>query len=688
MKRSRTTNLGHQNKLSRNSFLSNSSNKLDKSGKLVDEDKKFTSLSRKTSTQNIPSSSSSLIPNSAINKSNIDTSDANLNSTGLKSRDDFNTTRRTINPTPFSRSFSNKYTKSSKMFADINETLCRNDTAPSLADLNTAFSPSLSDLRSFYQQTQNQLNQKIQTLRRSLNQQNNSKSRSQLSEQGKKPAESSHDLNDLVGQLDLNESDLNNSVNNLEEQPEKSNNFLFFSKKKDLNSEKEQMTWSSQTIQKPLIKTNNKNLKREACEIFKLIQIYMGDRKLTSNYFGSDSAKPIRNLFSFLKTNSESNTTKGSNQATQQDMVCLEIIKKGWTHTHLRDELFLQLIKQTTQNKNKDSFLFGWQLLAVCLSFFPPSHKLYPLLKDYINYNFFENTLGNLTEPMNDLLLNSNFSTFPIEILTEQNKTNNEMVLKEKLLKTTYVCRRRLERIHVTGAKRGLKYPSIEEIILSKQTIMRPSLFGTTLVEIMYVQQKKFSHLSLPWIQTTLSEAVLKLNGAKTEGIFRVPGDLDEVNNLKVQFDQLWCTEQLFANSIDDNQELDLLKNIKDPHLPASLLKLWYRELYDPLIPNDFYDECINNCDKPDKCIMIIDKLPNINKLVFTYLIRFLKVFAAPENVALTKMDANNLSMIMAPNCLRCQSNDPKIIMENTKKEMQFIKTLIQHLDTSIVQGL
>jgi hypothetical protein len=686
MKRSRTTNLGHQNKLLRNSFLSNSSNKLDKSEKLVDEDKKFTSLSRKTLTQNIQCSSSSLIANSAMNKLNTEPSVSNSNDKGLISRDDISA-RRTIHPTPFSRSFSNKYTKSSKMFTDINQTLCRNDTAPSLADLNTAYSPSLSDLRSFYQQTQNQLNQKIQTLRRSLNQQNSSKSRSQLSEHEKKPTETSDELNDLFDQIDLNKSDLNSSVNNLEEQPEKSN-FLFFSKKKDLNSEKEQMTWSSQTIQKPLIKTNNKNLKREACEIFKLIQIYMGDRKLASNYFGSDSPNPIRSLFSFLKTNSETSTTKNSNQATQQDMICLEIIKKGWTHSHLRDELFLQLIKQTTQNKNKESFLYGWQLLAVCLSFFPPSHKLYPLLKDYINYNFFENTLGNLTEPMNDLLLNSNFSTFPIEILNEQNKSNNEMVLKEKLLKTTYVCRRRLERIHVTGAKRGLKYPSIDEIILSKQTIMRPSLFGTTLVEIMYVQQKKFSHLSLPWIQTTLSEAVLKLNGAKTEGIFRVPGDLDEVNNLKVQFDQLWCTEQLFGNSDEDNQELELLKNIKDPHLPASLLKLWYRELYDPLIPNDFYDECINNSDKPEKCIMIIERLPNINKLVFTYLIRFLKVFAAPENVALTKMDANNLSMIMAPNCLRCQSNDPKIIMENTKKEMQFIKTLIQHLDTSIVQGV
>ena len=63
-------------------------------------------------------------------------------------------------------------------------------------------------------------------------------------------------------------------------------------------------------------------------------------------------------------------------------------------------------------------------------------------------------------------------------------------------------------------------------------------------------------------------------------------------------------------------------------------------------------------------------------------------MFAASENVAVTKMDASNLSMIMAPNCLRCKSNEPKVIMENTKKEMQFLNTLIHHLDTSSVQGL
>lgn len=64
------------------------------------------------------------------------------------------------------------------------------------------------------------------------------------------------------------------------------------------------------------------------------------------------------------------------------------------------------------------------------------------------------------------------------------------------------------------------------------------------------------------------------------------------------------------------------------------------------------------------------------------------QVFVQPTNVAVTKMDVNNLAMVMAPNCLRCQSDDPRIIFENTRKEMSFIRVLIQHLDTSFMEGV
>lgn len=51
-------------------------------------------------------------------------------------------------------------------------------------------------------------------------------------------------------------------------------------------------------------------------------------------------------------------------------------------------------------------------------------------------------------------------------------------------------------------------------------------------------------------------------------------------------------------------------------------------------------------------------------------------------------MDVSNLAMVMAPNCLRCLSDDPRIIFENTRKEMSFIRVLIQHLDTSFMDEI
>lgn len=66
----------------------------------------------------------------------------------------------------------------------------------------------------------------------------------------------------------------------------------------------------------------------------------------------------------------------------------------------------------------------------------------------------------------------------------------------------------------------------------------------------------------------------------------------------------------------------------------------------------------------------------------------FTQVFVQPANVAITKMDVSNLAMVMAPNCLRCQSDDPRVIFENTRKEMSFLRVLIQHLDTSFMEGV
>lgn len=348
--------------------------------------------------------------------------------------------------------------------------------------------------------------------------------------------------------------------------------------------------------------TADKDVRKEACDVFKRIQAFMGDRKVKKSGIGVDQ-------------------------------LALDVCVRGWAKQAIRDEIFIQICKQITENPRSDSVRRGWELLAICLTFFPPSPQFTPYL---------ENFVARHVDPMLDL------PDVSLSLYAQN-------------------CAKRLERITKSGAKRGLRKPTVEEVEQARIQIFYPSMFGNTLEEVMTNQREKFPLHKLPWIQTTLSEMVLKLNGAQTEGIFRVPGDIDEVNNLKVRMDR-W-----------------LEPPVNDPHVPASLLKLWYRELADPLVPNDFYQNCLDAAEDSEQACLLIERLPYINRLVLTYLIRFLQIFIRPENVAVTKMDASNLAMVMAPNCLRCQSEDPRIIFENTRKEMTFVKTLMEHCDTSIL---
>ena len=51
-------------------------------------------------------------------------------------------------------------------------------------------------------------------------------------------------------------------------------------------------------------------------------------------------------------------------------------------------------------------------------------------------------------------------------------------------------------------------------------------------------------------------------------------------------------------------------------------------------------------------------------------------------------MSPDNLALVWAPNFLRCPSNDPMVIFQNTKKEMLFVRNLILTLNTEEVADL
>ena len=115
------------------------------------------------------------------------------------------------------------------------------------------------------------------------------------------------------------------------------------------------LSWSKDPIPQPMLVVvdGEKLLKREACNLFRLVQVYMGDRK--------------------------------TNVGMTLDSVAMDIVNTAFSKPPLRDELYVQICRQTTENPRKESLRRGWELMAVCLAFVPPSATFEPYLEGYMN---------------------------------------------------------------------------------------------------------------------------------------------------------------------------------------------------------------------------------------------------------------------------------------------------------------
>ncbi|CAG8585031.1 4608_t:CDS:10, partial [Ambispora gerdemannii] len=119
-----------------------------------------------------------------------------------------------------------------------------------------------------------------------------------------------------------------------------------------------------------------------------------------------------------------------------------------------------------------------------------------------------------------------------------------------------------------------------KEYTLSPQVldIMNPrSIFGVDLAE----QMERDGH-ELPLILVKCAEAIEQY-GLESQGIYRLNGATSQIQKLKTLFDRN-------AEAVDLKTE-DFLSDINNI---AGVLKLWFRELPEPLFPYNMYYEFIN----------------------------------------------------------------------------------------------
>ncbi|NWT53207.1 RHG24 protein, partial [Erythrocercus mccallii] len=156
--------------------------------------------------------------------------------------------------------------------------------------------------------------------------------------------------------------------------------------------------------------------------------------------------------------------------------------------------------------------------------------------------------------------------------------------------------------------------------------------------------------------------------GLKEEGLFRLPGQANLVKELQDAFD---CGEK---PSFDSNT---------DVHTVASLLKLYLRELPEPVVPYAKYEDflsCAKMLSKEEETglkelVKQVKSLPAVNYNLLKYICRFLDEVQSYSGV--NKMSVQNLATVFGPNILRPKVEDPLTIMEGTVVVQQLMSVMI-----------
>ncbi|KAJ8384724.1 hypothetical protein AAFF_G00199300 [Aldrovandia affinis] len=160
--------------------------------------------------------------------------------------------------------------------------------------------------------------------------------------------------------------------------------------------------------------------------------------------------------------------------------------------------------------------------------------------------------------------------------------------------------------------------------------------------------------------------------GMQEEGLFRVAPSASKLKKLKASLD---CGV------------LDVQEYSADPHAIAGALKSYLRELPEPLMTFDLYDEWIqaSNIQDPDKRLQALlaacEKLPPDNINNFRYLIKFLAKLTEYQDA--NKMTPGNIAIVLGPNLLWAQTegNITEMMTTVSLQIVGIIEPIIQHAD-------
>ncbi|XP_026944250.1 breakpoint cluster region protein isoform X1 [Sagmatias obliquidens] len=194
--------------------------------------------------------------------------------------------------------------------------------------------------------------------------------------------------------------------------------------------------------------------------------------------------------------------------------------------------------------------------------------------------------------------------------------------------------------------KLSVKFTSREFSLKRMPSRKQTGVFG---VKIAVVTKRERS--KVPYIVRQCVEEIER-RGMEEVGIYRVSGVATDIQALKAAFDV-------------NNKDVSVMMSEMDVNAIAGTLKLYFRELPEPLFTDEFYPNfaegiALSDPVAKESCMLnLLLSLPEANLLTFLFLLDHLKRVAEKETV--NKMSLHNLATVFGPTLLRPSDKESKL---------------------------
>jgi hypothetical protein len=298
------------------------------------------------------------------------------------------------------------------------------------------------------------------------------------------------------------------------------------------------------------------------------------------------------------------------------------------------DDFYFQLLRQTRGNPNEESLWRTWELLLVIATIFPASEGRHTWI------------LAQLASAMMD--------------------TDQRIAWV-----ATFIYIRFRARYYIG---RPLDYKSLDPGWVERipaQMTAGTAVFGVSLYEVMWCQRMAYPKLVVPYVLHYMVTELRARGVFRTEAIFRISGNEGLMKSIREEV----------------NENMTAIAR-GDVNVIAGLLKLWLKELPNPVVPieltAEFKEMCMEN-----KYLRFTERIPQVHQLVLVYLVGFVKELAGAARV--TNMENADLAMVFGPlivNPVRAGNGDPDMVQKLTELSIAFFSRLVEMRDTAGIYPL